>query len=332
MIVTINKHVTVAGLKNVLEYHESKIKKGVGELFENAVDFNSIHDTIRIFNSFETYMKATSPRSRHQRYHHIAINFNTADKTNEYDKISIIYVWLKGMKYDQTKHIIYRHSDKDHDHFHVVCSSTLSNGKKIDSYNDHIRSANLSRQIEKAYNLKILNPVGKGEGDFDRYEKYRYAYALTQLTKEELEMSAFTPIRGKDFKNMSNDQIMYAYSKYNPQDIFQTKILAYLKQKGYLKESLKTRIYNAVKGSIDKVQSMDGLLAQIQKSGIYARKVQRKGKWTIQFGDPTLNIYVAGEKVNKDFSFQGLTDMINRNQQYVKNYNRGNRNDFEMGM
>lgn len=309
MIVEINKHVSAIALKHVLEYHDSKIKNGKGSLFKNSVDFSDNHDVNRIYDAFETFMKATSPRSNHQRYHHIALNFSSTDVLKEHDKVTILYLWLAKMKYDQTQHIIYRHTDKAHDHFHIVCSSTLTNGKKIDSYKDHIRSADFSREIENAFGLKVLNPVGKGES-FDRFEKYRYAYALTQLSQQELAASAFDPIRNLDYKNLSNDQIQYAYGKHRAEDSFKTKVLPYLRQQGYLKDSLKTRIYKTVMQSIGVVQSVDGLLTEVQKSGIYARRVKKKNEWTIQFGDAEMNIYVSGEKVDKKFSIQGLTDTI----------------------
>ena len=67
------------------------------------------------------------------------------------------------MDFKDCQHVIYRHTDTEHDHIHVVASRTrLTDGTTVSDSWDYKRSAALVRQLEKAYNLAAVEPKDRG--------------------------------------------------------------------------------------------------------------------------------------------------------------------------
>lgn len=63
--------------------------------------------------------------------------------------------YLLGMGFDSNQYVVYRHSDKDHDHVHIVASRIrLDDSKVVHDGWDYVRSENLIRQLEKEYGLQ----------------------------------------------------------------------------------------------------------------------------------------------------------------------------------
>ncbi len=63
--------------------------------------------------------------------------------------------YLSGMGFDSNQYVVYRHSDKDHDHIHIVASRIrLDDYKVVHDGWDYVRSENLIRQLEKEYGLE----------------------------------------------------------------------------------------------------------------------------------------------------------------------------------
>ena len=63
--------------------------------------------------------------------------------------------YLSGMGFDSNQYVVYRHSDKDHDHIHIVASRIrLDDSKVVHDGWDYVRSENLIRQLEKEYGLE----------------------------------------------------------------------------------------------------------------------------------------------------------------------------------
>lgn len=71
--------------------------------------------------------------------------------------------YLKGMGFENCQHVVYRHTDTEHDHIHVIASRIPLTGEATvsDSW-DYKRSEALVRELEKAYNLTMVEPKDRG--------------------------------------------------------------------------------------------------------------------------------------------------------------------------
>lgn len=309
MIVNINKNVSAKGLKSVLQYHQNKIDKGLGELMFNNLDLSLKMDPKSLYSSLENFMKIHSPKSSSQRYHHLDIDFAKEDNISIDKKLAAIEDWKVVMGYADTKHILIRHLDKGYDHYHLVASSATVNGNKIDSYKDHDRNNLTCRAIEKRYGLRVLSEKGIGK-TYEKSDKYTMARALGKLPSENKKESVFQPILAYDYySKLNNDQIKYRFQKVNSGVELYKKATARLYELGLYERSQKTQLFKIVEASLAIATNIDTLLLELRKHGAYGRYL---GKDKLMFGLPDKPFYIDSKKLNKRFSILELNKFFRR--------------------
>lgn len=62
--------------------------------------------------------------------------------------------YLAGMQFNDSQYVVYRHSDKDHDHIHIVASRIrITDGTTVNDSWDYVRSEKQIRELENKYEL-----------------------------------------------------------------------------------------------------------------------------------------------------------------------------------
>ena len=62
--------------------------------------------------------------------------------------------YVEGMGFGDSQYVVYRHSDKDHDHVHIVASRIrITDGTTVNDSWDYVRSEKLIRELEQRYEL-----------------------------------------------------------------------------------------------------------------------------------------------------------------------------------
>jgi hypothetical protein len=148
MIVDIKKGNFAKGLIN---YHEKKVERGVGELILDSTFSRTKEQRIAEFLD----LGELNRRVMKDRYTHISVSFSDQDVVDRTQQLKIAERYLEGMGYGDAPRLIYEHHDTTHRHFHIVTSTIDLNGKKIAVFKDHVRNQELSRQIEKEFGLKV---------------------------------------------------------------------------------------------------------------------------------------------------------------------------------
>lgn len=91
--------------------------------------------------------------------------------------------YLTGMNFNNNQYVVYRHSDKDLDHIHIVASRIkLNDGKCVHDGWDYKRSEVIIRQLEQEYNLE---PVPSS------YEKLERTASTGQHRRVEREQTEY---------------------------------------------------------------------------------------------------------------------------------------------
>src|SRR5690606_20911842 len=73
------------------------------------------------------------------------------------------------MGFDDNQYIIYKHTDQDHSHIHIVANRVKFSGDVVSDSHDYKRSEAIVRKLELKYNLTLLkeskesNVLSKGE-------------------------------------------------------------------------------------------------------------------------------------------------------------------------
>lgn len=159
-------------------YNQQKVDKENGAVLL----LNKIPDTVdgkysvAYFNKcFEPYLSANIKTEKTVR--HISLNPDPADKVSDEQFTEMAQEYMERMGYGNQPYIVFKHTDIDRTHIHIVSTCVGIDGKKIPDDYDHPRSMAICRDLETKYNLqkateqeqkqtdKIFKKVEQQKGD-----------------------------------------------------------------------------------------------------------------------------------------------------------------------
>lgn len=148
-------------LFGTLLYNKKKIDKGEAKLlsshnvYERADGSFSMQTTIK---SFEPYLIANQKTEKP--IFHVSINPSPKDQLSEEQYKKIADQYMKEMGYGNQPYVVFKHTDIQRVHLHIVSIRVDENGKKLDHNFENMRSMKICRQLEKDLNL---HPATKQE-------------------------------------------------------------------------------------------------------------------------------------------------------------------------
>jgi hypothetical protein len=96
--------------------------------------------------------------------YHASLSLPKTESLDDGAWMAIAQDYLQGMGFEGCQFVVYRHSDQDHDHVHIVASRVrLTDGKTISDSWDYRRSETVIRQLEQDYQLQAVLPSWKQE-------------------------------------------------------------------------------------------------------------------------------------------------------------------------
>ncbi|WP_013320623.1 relaxase/mobilization nuclease domain-containing protein [Gloeothece verrucosa] len=86
--------------------------------------------------------------------YHVSLSVSKEEKLAEQQWVKIARAYLKGMEFDANQYAIYRHTDREHDHIHVIASRIrITDGSVVNDSWQYRRSEKLVRQLEQDFGL-----------------------------------------------------------------------------------------------------------------------------------------------------------------------------------
>lgn len=151
MIAKIGKGSNLIG---ALSYNQLKVDKGQGSVLftNNLPEPNTTSNYIaQLYKYFEPYLLLNNKTEKAVR--HISLNPNPNDKLSDTTLNEIAQQYMDSMGYRDQPYIVYKHSDIEREHIHIVTVCIDLKGKKIDDKYDHLKSMKVCREIEKKFDL-----------------------------------------------------------------------------------------------------------------------------------------------------------------------------------
>ena len=154
MVVKITQGKTVGGM---LQYNDKKLKKGeaailgYNKIITGGRDIEKLRAT-QIKKSFESLGNLN--KTLKNKYIHLSLNPHPEEKLSNETLTAIAKDYMKQLGYASQPYIIYKHTDIERAHLHIVSCNVKANGKKITDSNLFRRSNDIRRDIEKKFGLK----------------------------------------------------------------------------------------------------------------------------------------------------------------------------------
>lgn len=160
----IGKQIKGKDFYGVLAYNQKKVDRGEGAIIEANITIGSIVMQTKEFN----VVRHLRPNLAKAVYH-TSLNLPYSDKLSDEEFGNLARDYLQGMGFNDNQYIVYKHTDQDHSHIHIVANRVGFSGEVVSDSQDYKRSEKLIRDLEKKYNLTVLvqneesNTLTKGE-------------------------------------------------------------------------------------------------------------------------------------------------------------------------
>ncbi|WP_338839242.1 conjugal transfer protein MobB [Flavobacterium ginsenosidimutans] len=165
-------------LYGALAYNQLKVEHENGKiLFANKMieTANGHYSVAQLAQSFAPYLIANRNTEKHTL--HISLNPDPNDKVSDDKFREMAEQYMREMGYGDQPFVVFKHTDIDRSHIHIVSVCVNEQGKKISDKFEKMQSMNVCRELEKQHGLipatdkernqndKIFRPVDYKAGD-----------------------------------------------------------------------------------------------------------------------------------------------------------------------
>lgn len=167
-----------SNLYGALAYNNLKVEQENGKIiFTNRMieTPNERYTVAQLAQSFVPYLLANRNTEKHTL--HISLNPDPKDRVSDLQFREMAQQYMQEMGYVDQPYVVFKHSDIDREHIHIVSVCIDEEGKKISDKFEKMRSMQVCRDLEKKYNLipatekerkqedRIFKPVNYKAGD-----------------------------------------------------------------------------------------------------------------------------------------------------------------------
>lgn len=340
-----------SNLYGALAYNQLKVEKEKGQiLFTNRIIETPTgeYSAAQLTKSFESYLVAN--RNTEKPTLHISINPDPKDIVSDEKFTQIAQEYMQTMGYGQQPFVVFKHTDLDRIHIHIVSVCVDEDGRKISDKFEKRRSMDVCREMERKYELipatekkdrqndKIFHVVDYQKGDiksqiasvvrylpkyykFQTLGEYNALLSLFNITTEKVEGE----LHGKMKKgllymplNEKGERVGHAFKAslfgksagLTALDLHITKCNKTLKDSG-VKDPLKVGIGIALQSS----NSEKDFKQQLADQGIntVVRRNEMGRIYGMTFIDHKSRTVWNGSRLGKEFSANMFNDYWNHN-------------------
>ena len=151
MIAKIHRGVQLLG---VLLYNHNKVDKGQGEVLYTQKVIQPLQGSMgisEVSRSFAPYLYANIRTEKP--ILHISLNPDPNDKVSDETFVKLATDYMQLMGFGDQPFVVYKHSDIERKHIHIISLGIDKNGKKISDTFEKIRSMKVCRELETKYQL-----------------------------------------------------------------------------------------------------------------------------------------------------------------------------------
>lgn len=133
-----------------------QINKEKGRLLDTNKIYNDGSGSVDIHRAYEDFMRWIPTSSRTERpMMHISLNPHPDDVLSDTDFTRLAHEYMEKMGFADMPYMIYKHSDIDRHHVHIVALRVGTDGRCISDRNNFYKNKKVCRELEKKYGLKV---------------------------------------------------------------------------------------------------------------------------------------------------------------------------------
>lgn len=343
----IAKITTGKDIYGALAYNQEKVNEGLGKVLGSNIIPEPEDGRFSVVTCTEAFNRWLPSHYRTEKpVIHISLNPHPDDRLTDEQLADIGREYLQQMGYGAQPYLIFKHSDIEREHIHIVSLQVDSEGKKINDSKRNLRSVAATEKLEKKYGLHHakeqiqleqwqFKPVDVEKGDlkkqigsvikpavamylFQTMGEYRSLLSLYNIGVEEVQGTRNgKPYRGVLYSaldvegNKAGTPIKSsAFGKTVGFDALEermAKSAISIKEKGY-----RERLHPLVAGTISESRNENELRKKLKKKDIdlYLRRNDTGRITGVTFIDHQNRCVLNGSRLDKEFSANVFNDLF----------------------
>ncbi|MCY0976853.1 conjugal transfer protein MobB [Chryseobacterium wangxinyae] len=335
-----------SNLYGALAYNYTKVEKGNGTILHTNKIIESadgLYTVSKLAQSFETYLSVNRNTEKHTL--HISLNPNPKDSVTDEILIQMAEEYMQKMGYGKQPFILFKHTDIERSHIHIVSVAVDENGRKISDRFEKKRSMEICRDLEKKYGLlpatenaqnkveMIFKPVDYEAGDcknqiasiirhlpkyyrFRTLGEYNALLSLFNLTTEKVEgewegklqKGLLYCILDKDGHKVGHPYKASLFGKNSGLPALEKHLLKC--RENMNDENLKSHLKEVIANTLELIGTENDFKNSLIRQGINTviRKNNSGMMYGITFIDHTSKTVWNGSSLGKEFSSNALRD------------------------
>ena len=150
----IAKITTGKDIYGALAYNQEKVNEGLGKVLASSIIPEPEDGRFSISACTDAFLRWLPSHFRTEKpVIHISLNPHPDDKLTDDVLADIGREYLQQMGYGAQPYLIFKHSDIEREHIHIVSLQVDSEGKKINDSKRNLRSVTATEKLEKKYDL-----------------------------------------------------------------------------------------------------------------------------------------------------------------------------------
>lgn len=138
----------------ILNYNQLKVNKGKASVLSTKLIFEDPDGKYDVMKTAEEFHHSMPECIRTEKLIvHISLNPDPKDEIDDELLITMAEEYLDGMGWGNQPHIIYKHTDIERAHIHIVTTQVDITGRKINDSHRNRRSVAVTEELEKKYHL-----------------------------------------------------------------------------------------------------------------------------------------------------------------------------------
>jgi hypothetical protein len=141
----------------VLAYNEKKVLEGVGYVIDSNIEHSTPVEMTQEFNLIRELRPNLGKAVLH-----VSLNLPHSDYLDDREFASFGCDYLMKLGFDNNQFIMYRHTDTEHEHIHIIANRVRYSGRTVSDSNIKRRSREILNGLERKYGLtQILGKTDK---------------------------------------------------------------------------------------------------------------------------------------------------------------------------
>jgi hypothetical protein len=132
----------------VLAYNEKKVEEGIGYVIDSNIEHSTAVNMTDEFNLVRQLRPGLG-----KAVFHVSLNLPYSDTLNDKEFASFGCDYLMKMGFDNNQFIMYRHTDTEHEHIHIIANRVRYSGRVTSDSNIKKKSREVLNNLEEKYRL-----------------------------------------------------------------------------------------------------------------------------------------------------------------------------------